>query len=147
MKKCSKCKQLKSLSEFVKDKREKDGLNTQCKSCSREYALYYDQSLHGKNIHRAYNRSPKGKEAQLKFDYHITLEVYNEMLKNQNGVCAICKEPPAGKHKCDKVLCVDHDRKTGQVRRLLCHNCNLGIGHFKENIILLQNAINYLKET
>lgn len=30
------------------------------------------------------------------------------------------------------------------VRSLLCHPCNVGIGHFRESPELLQSAINYL---
>lgn len=28
-----------------------------------------------------------------------------------------------------------------------CHNCNVGIGHFFDNIDILKNAIKYLEET
>ncbi len=37
MKRCSKCKKRKSLSEFDKEKRVKSGLQTQCKGCYKEY--------------------------------------------------------------------------------------------------------------
>lgn len=36
MKKCNKCKEIKSLSEFFKDKTKKDGLHTICKLCSKK---------------------------------------------------------------------------------------------------------------
>ena len=36
-KKCSKCQQLKPVSEYVKDKKCKDGLLRQCKPCKRKY--------------------------------------------------------------------------------------------------------------
>jgi hypothetical protein len=43
-------------------------------------------------------------------------------------------------------LHVDHNHMTGKVRGLLCHHCNVGIGHFEDNIVLLSNAITYLGE-
>lgn len=45
----------------------------------------------------------------------------------------------------NKVLCVDHNHKTGEIRGLLCGLCNSGIGHFKDKIKLLKKAIKYLE--
>lgn len=59
------------------------------------------------------------------------------MVANQKGLCKLCELP--------KKLVVDHCHETGKVRGLLCRNCNLLIGHAKEDIVILQNAINYLK--
>jgi len=44
---------------------------------------------------------------------------YDELLAQQNGVCAICGHPPKTKR-----LNIDHDHKTMEVRGLLCHKCN-----------------------
>ena len=41
-------------------------------------------------------------------------------------------------------LHVDHDHKTNKVRHYLCHTCNRGLGYFKDDPTLLQNAINYV---
>ena len=43
-------------------------------------------------------------------------------------------------------LTVDHNHVTGQIRGLLCTNCNLGIGNFKDKTELLKNAIKYLEK-
>lgn len=43
MKQCTKCKQVKELTEFNKSKHHKDGLKYQCKSCQADYAKYYIQ--------------------------------------------------------------------------------------------------------
>lgn len=40
-KKCSKCKLLKPISEFHKDKYKKDGLTCWCKDCKRKYGRKY----------------------------------------------------------------------------------------------------------
>lgn len=71
--------------------------------------------------------------------YGLTLEQYNDMLVNQVGVCAICKEKPA-----DRRLSVDHNHKTGKVRGLLCRNCNTALGGFKDSVLILKSAIEYL---
>jgi hypothetical protein len=40
----------------------------------------------------------------------------------------------------------DHTDSTPHVRGILCHSCNVGIGHFKEQPKLLRKAIEYLKK-
>jgi hypothetical protein len=63
------------------------------------------------------------------------------MLEEQEGVCYICK-----KADYDRELGVDHDHTTGEVRKLLCRKCNMGIGYFDDNPDLLLKAVMYLKE-
>ncbi len=43
-------------------------------------------------------------------------------------------------------LVKDHDHETGNAREWLCDSCNTGLGRFKDNIALLQKAIEYLKK-
>jgi hypothetical protein len=64
--------------------------------------------------------------------YQITVEQYDELLKQQGGVCALCGtvQPPVK----GRVLhfAVDHDHATGVNRGLLCLRCNTGL-HYIEN--------------
>lgn len=76
----------------------------------------------------------------LKNRYGIEEFDYNKLLTNQNGVCAICKQPP----KENKRLDVDHCHTTKKLRGLLCNNCNRGLGHFKDSQELLLKAKIYL---
>jgi len=41
-------------------------------------------------------------------------------------------------------LHIDHDHQSGKVRGVLCHGCNVSIGHFRDDPKLLLAAINYL---
>lgn len=68
-----------------------------------------------------------------------------ELREKQRGRCAICDIPEEEAPK--KRLHLDHDHKTGVIRALLCGNCNVGIGHFRESIELLQAAIDYLQSS
>lgn len=43
-------------------------------------------------------------------------------------------------------LVKDHDHKTGKAREWICDSCNTGLGRFKDDIKLLETAINYLKK-
>lgn len=82
---------------------------------------------------------------QLKYRMGITPEQYEELLKEQNGVCAICKE--FNKRK-DRIIRfdVDHCHRTGRVRGLLCNNCNQALGRIKDSIPNLKTAIGYLEK-
>jgi hypothetical protein len=60
------------------------------------------------------------------------------MEEKQEGKCLICKK--TGK------LVVDHCHSTKKVRGLLCNNCNVGLGAFKDNCEFLSDAVIYLKK-
>lgn len=81
----------------------------------------------------------RGVWARRKAKYGITKEQYDALLTKQSGRCKIC-ESQLG---CD--LRVDHNHETGEIRGLLCPNCNSGLGLFKEDPQRLENAIAYLK--
>lgn len=85
-------------------------------------------------------------DRSLRKKYGVGFEWYQETLLKQNGVCAICKQPEVAKIK-GKVISmpIDHDHKTGKVRGLLCSKCNRGLGLFKDDIEILNSAIQYLK--
>lgn len=72
----------------------------------------------------------------------LTVRAYNRMLYAQNERCAICLH--VVKRDNGDVLDVDHDHSTGEVRGLLCRNCNVGLGHFKDDPKLLHTAELYL---
>ena len=62
-----------------------------------------------------------------KREYGISPTAYIDMIEAQGGACAICKN--ANRNPKDKrSLAIDHDHATGQVRGLLCSNCNTALG-------------------
>ena len=75
-----------------------------------------------------------------KIKYGITESEYQGMILSQLGLCAICRDPFTRR------IHVDHCHKSKLVRGLLCHNCNLGIGNFKDSIDRLVSAISYLSK-
>ncbi len=79
--------------------------------------------------------------------FGITVEEYDFLVGLQNSLCTICDKPETQLNKkgTPRDLSVDHCHKTGRIRGLLCASCNLGIGHFKDDIELLKRAINYLE--
>jgi hypothetical protein len=111
-KQCPTCKEWKLHDQFCKSPNTSHGLGGACKTCRYWYGL----------LQR----------------YGVTKVKYFEMLKAQNGQCAICKVEHAR-------LYVDHDHKTDKVRGLLCEQCNFLLGNAKDNVNTLVSAIQYLE--
>lgn len=64
----------------------------------------------------------------------MTDEDYEELLASQNGVCAICGEPPEREGRVRTLRpAIDHCHKTGTIRGVLCHKCNTSLGWFERN--------------
>ena len=93
---------------------------------------------------RAYEYDHAKKLKKLK----LTLNDYQDMFEKQGGLCAICGSPETQRVKGTiNRLSVDHCHQTGKVRGLLCGSCNLGIGKFKDNWVLVENAMEYLQSS
>lgn len=117
-----------------KDKEYHDNYREANRQKAKEYAKRYNHSDKARN--NAYIRN-----------YGITLDTYNAMLKEQNGVCKICLQPESMKRGDEvKRLCVDHDHITGKVRGLLCQRCNTTLGRYEDNPELMKNLILYLED-
>lgn len=83
----------------------------------------------------------------LQGKYDISLKDYEDMLKEQDYSCKICKREGflmAGHHKMK--LVVDHCHTNGNVRGLLCHNCNRALGLLQDSPEVLLRGVEYLKE-
>lgn len=91
-----------------------------------------------------YYQTHNQRSKDLMRKYGITQEVYDEMFAKQKGLCAICLGGPTDIGKKNDRLSVDHDHKTGKVRGLLCNDCNVSLGKFKDDISILKRAIKYL---
>jgi hypothetical protein len=87
------------------------------------------------------DKQKRTKDLYLRRTYHITLERYNELRKAQKYACAICQ-----KHESEfkNSLAVDHDHITGEVRGLLCWQCNRSLGKFRDHMENLQRAAAYV---
>lgn len=88
----------------------------------------------------------------LKRYHQLTPEAYEQMVVDQGGRCAIClTDDPGTQHGYwhidhDHACCPGRSRGCGDcVRGLLCGSCNLGLGHFADDPVRLQSAIDYLR--
>jgi hypothetical protein len=103
--------------------------------------------LDNKERTKAYNKevwkTKKLLKPHLKTLYNLSLEEHQELLVKQLYCCKGCGKPES---ELKRSLCVDHCHKTGNVRGLLCHSCNLAIGFVNDDITILSKLINYLKD-
>lgn len=121
MKKCSGCKTIKEDCEFHRG-------TTYCKPCRKQYRI-------------AHSNFDRDQGYNLRKNYGISVEEFDALAESQNNMCAICGVGiPHGRGNWH----VDHDHKTGKIRGLLCHHCNVGLGYFKDSMDNLNNAILYL---
>jgi len=120
---CSRCKDWKTAGNYnFRRETTKPKLNTSaCKSCSNDRLR-----------ERKFGLSPS--------DY------YN-MLESQGNKCLLCGLTYEGcLERYNKSLVVDHCHQTGNVRGLLCPNCNSGLGVFEDNIDALRRAVEYVEK-
>ncbi|MDR0792642.1 MAG: endonuclease VII domain-containing protein [Chitinophagaceae bacterium] len=68
----------------------------------------------------------------------------NEIKPEKFFICPICKKSSIPYVTAN--LVIDHDHETGNARDWICDSCNTGLGRFKDNIELMEKAINYLRK-
>jgi Recombination endonuclease VII len=122
---CPDCATIKPLGDFVRNSGSRMGWSAYCKPCHNVRGRLSKEKAGGS---RTYH---------LKRRYGITAGEADEMLAEQGGLCAICRNAPA--------VHVDHDHATGAVRALLCFNCNGGLGQFKDDPAVLRTAVDYVR--
>lgn len=126
---CYECQETKPLDDFYDN--NKGGKRNKCRPCH----------IRTSKLSKTSKTSPEKREEWLKHIYGISNLDYNKMLLNQNGLCAICG---VSQLELETVLVVDHHHDSGEVRELLCHSCNSGLGMYRENPNLFSKASQYL---
>jgi hypothetical protein len=76
--------------------------------------------------------------------YGITREQYRALWLAQKGVCAVCRKPERTAR--NRLLTIDHDHVTGQVRGLLCSQCNRAIGLLDDSPKVIEAAASYVRK-
>lgn len=96
-----------------------------------------------RDLGNAYDqRTVAGRRAyRLKIKYGIEVADFDRLLASQGIACAICSAPDPG----ERGWVVDHCHASGRVRGVLCHECNLMLGHAKDEPDTLRAALAYLE--
>lgn len=133
---CGRCGETKPRDAFY-NQRHTTEPRRPCKACI----------VDAKRARYAATGGDRASHAQLlREKYQLTPLQYDAMLAGQGGVCAICAQPETarGRGGSPRRLAVDHDRRTGRIRQLLCHRCNLVTGAVEEDPALLDRIRTYL---
>lgn len=142
--KCSTCGCLLDLNNAYPN-RTKNSLQSKCRKCANEYrkawlARNKDHELARRKAYYQKNKehiSNQTEEARLKRKYNLSKQELEELKVQLDFRCQICKR------QCE--LVVDHCHNTGRRRGLLCNACNHLLGNAKDDIAVLEAAIQYLK--
>lgn len=131
-------------SEFNEKQRLKREADPEGTALAYKKRYARDIEIHGKDM---LNDTAKARR------FKLTLDQYHQMFIDQNDKCAICNRPETRiftnrytKEMQIAKLCLDHCHETNKLRQLLCHDCNTMIGKAKDDIQILQSAIEYLKK-
>lgn len=84
----------------------------------------------------------KFREARRRRTYGVSVEEQRSFLEAHGNACAICGAPDT--YGRGKGLAFDHDHVTGELRGVLCINCNTAIGLMKDSPLRLRAAAAYL---
>lgn len=145
---CTKCKETKTRVEMSLDASRRDGISSWCKLCRAVSSRKWGQNNPDKVKEQSKQKRLKpfnptqARDYILKYRYDLSLEDYNNKLKNQNYSCAICKRDS---REMTYYLHVDHNHTTGKVRGLLCSPCNTYLGYIRDNPEVYHNGLTYLE--
>ena len=137
---CSDCNEHKTADQFSTNLRNtgRGGLDSFCRPCRR---IRDNKRRSSPEVKKRLSELAV-RRYRLKKSF-FTPELFLERLLEQGSVCAICGVENAGGRG---DFHADHNHETSQPRGVLCHKCNVGLGHFNDNPELLQAAIDYLKK-
>lgn len=110
---------------------------------------YRQNSWRQQNPEKAKQLAIRTARARRFRKYGITQEQYDTILASQNFVCGACHEAPTfspvrkGASKYDNFV-IDHDHVTGEIRGILCTNCNVAIGMLRDSPDKARKIADYL---
>lgn len=134
---CRICNEEKSQDDFYTTPK---GYRKVCKACVTKQTV--DRQRKDPSIQRW---------KQLKHRYGLTKLDWFSLLEKQECKCAICFTllhtdaiKRNGKRPINQAV-VDHCHITNKVRGILCHRCNVALGHFVDSPEILTSAIEYMR--
>ena len=138
---CKGCNRRLPISAFWFENKAVQRRHYRCKQCHGKYIRDW-LTDHQENRRRAVQTYYRRHGIRFR-RYGITKDQYDQMVRYQGNVCAICGKGTEN----DRPLDIDHDATTGIIRGLLCNSCNTGIGKLGHDPIRLASAARYIIRT
>lgn len=149
---CKPCMSARAKAWAKKNKARASAKGRQWREANREKVRASSRASYAKNAERLRARSrvlsqrPEAKAASrrdwLKRKYGLTPADWTFMFGMQGAACAICRNPSPGSKR---GWHTDHDHRTGKVRGILCHKCNVLLGAAVDSPAILELAKAYLR--
>lgn len=123
-----------------------------CRDCNKTKpfeAFYCSAGVYSAVCRRCHDRrhAKTHGERRIVREFGLEPEAYRRLVEKQNGMCAICGKPETVKlYGKVRAMHLDHCHTTNTVRELLCSECNIGLGKFKDDPELLRKAADYLEK-
>jgi Autographiviridae endonuclease VII len=127
---CTRCHQTKARDDFGNHRSKRDGKYSWCRACASDYNRQYREQ-----------RKPywRGRTRQrIANQFGVTAATITQVFEDSDGLCALCYDEPA--------TVIDHDHLTGRIRGAVCHNCNIALGHLKDDVGRVLRAYDYLMD-
>ena len=140
-KQCVKCDETLPTSMFSPHRRMRDGLQSYCKPCSRNWHHEHPEYVKRKGLEWRRKNPDYARKWQRMNKLGASPSWVDEQLSKQSNKCAGCL--------CDFSEIreyVDHSHVTGKLRGLLCNDCNLVLGRARDSIETLRRLADYLAE-
>ena len=137
-KRCSKCGEVKVIGDFHVDKIKSSGRHSTCKVC---------RSLEKATLRKRKALNPSFAITEYLYlinrRYRLSYNTLEGMMDEQLGCCGSC-----GKSliypKSVRNYSIDHNHDTGNVRGLLCNECNVALGLLKDDVDTVTGLLKYL---
>jgi hypothetical protein len=128
------------MSGKPRDRSKKKYHGRPCKKCGgteRYSANWHCVSCQTKDVRLSRDASPE------KWNNYAAMARYAKLglttpIPPKRANCDLCGSTGGGRG-----IALDHDHQTGACRGWLCHNCNLGLGNFRDNPELMRKAAEY----
>jgi len=124
--------------ERVRARRAVDPVFAKKESESRK--RWYEKTY---KVDPVYRRTKNAKRVAMR--YGMSLQDYQDLLLAQDNKCLICKIEHKDENGSRLVIDHDHKKDVTSVRGLLCGQCNLALGLFKDNPEVCRAAAEYLE--
>jgi hypothetical protein len=141
LKRCPKCKKIKNLKDdYNKSGNSNFGFASHCRAC----CVVLGKENYNPKARMAYYKRRKRQilNGTLKRKFGISLDEYEKLARQQKYKCKICSKNIRDN---GKRLAVDHCHSTGEIRSLLCNNCNVVVGFLDDDPNLAEKIGKYIQ--